>query len=67
MVGEHHRFNGHEFEQTPGDSVGKGSLACCRPWGHKELYITWWLNNNKKGDITTNTRWDPAFGLGTDK
>ena len=20
MVGEHHRLNGHEFEQTPGDS-----------------------------------------------
>ena len=27
MVGLHHRFNGHEFEQTPGDSEGQGSLA----------------------------------------
>ena len=27
-------FNGHEFEQTPGDSEGQGSL--CSPWGHKE-------------------------------
>ena len=36
MVGWHHRFNGHEFEQTPGDSEGQGSLACCSPWGHKE-------------------------------
>ena len=26
MVGWHHRFNGHEFEQTPGDSKGQGSL-----------------------------------------
>ena len=34
MVGWHHRLNGHEFEQTPGDSEGQGSLACCRPWGH---------------------------------
>ena len=25
----HHWFNGHEFEQTPGDSEGQRSLACC--------------------------------------
>ena len=25
----HHELNGHEFEQTPGDGEGKGSLACC--------------------------------------
>ena len=31
MVGRHHRSNGHEFEQTPGDSEGQGSLACCNP------------------------------------
>ena len=36
MVGLHHWFNGHEFEQTPGDSEGQGSLAWCRPWGHKK-------------------------------
>ena len=29
MVGWHHPFNGHEFEQTPGDSEGQGSLTCC--------------------------------------
>ena len=40
MVGWHHRLNGHEFEQTPGDSEGQGSLACCGPWGHKELDTT---------------------------
>ena len=28
MVGWHHRLNGHEFEQTPGDGEGQGSLAC---------------------------------------
>ena len=33
MVGWHHRLNGHEFEQTPGDSEGQGSLAC---WGGEE-------------------------------
>ena len=36
IVGWHHRFNGHEFEQTLGDSEGQGSLVCCSPWGHKE-------------------------------
>ena len=33
-------LNGHEFEQTPGDSEGEGSLACCSSRGHKELDIT---------------------------
>ena len=33
MVGSYHRLNGHEFEQTPGDSEGQG---CCSPWGHEE-------------------------------
>ena len=36
MVGWHHRINGHEFEQTPGNSDGQGSLACCSPWGCQE-------------------------------
>ena len=40
MVGCHHPFNGHEFEQTPGDSEGWGSLACCNPWGQKVLDMT---------------------------
>ena len=29
----HHGLNGHEFEQTPGDSGGQ---VCCSPWGHIE-------------------------------
>ena len=36
MVGWHHQINGHEFEQTPEDSEGQKSLACCSPRGHKE-------------------------------
>ena len=31
MVGWHHQLNGQEFEQTPGDSEGQTSLACCSP------------------------------------
>ena len=37
MVGQYYRLNGHKFEQTPGDSEGQGSLACCSISGHKEL------------------------------
>ena len=37
MVGWHHRLNGHEFEQTLGGGEGWGNLACCSPWGCKEL------------------------------
>ena len=36
IVGWHHQLNGHEFEQTPGDNEGQGSLPCFIPWGHKE-------------------------------
>ena len=35
MIGRHHRHNGHEFEQTLGDSEGQGSLACCSSWDHR--------------------------------
>ena len=31
MVGWHHRVNGHEFEQTPGDGGGQGSLQSMGP------------------------------------
>ena len=40
MVGWHHRLNGHEFGQTPGDSEGQGSLVCCSLWGHRESDMT---------------------------
>ena len=40
MVGWHHQLNGHEFEQTPRDSEGQGSLVCCSPRGHKESDMT---------------------------
>ena len=37
MFGWHHRLNGHEFEQTPGDGEGQGGPECCSPWGRKKL------------------------------
>ena len=48
MVGWHHLFNGHEFEQNPGDS-GQGRLVCCSPWGCKESDTTEQLKNNNSG------------------
>ena len=58
MVGWHHQLNGHEFEQTPGDSEGQGSLVCCSAWGCKESDTTDRLNNNhpwiKKHALTVN-------------
>ena len=44
MVGWHHRLNRHEFEQAVEVGDGQGSLACCSPWGHKELDTTERLN-----------------------
>ena len=46
MAGWHHRLNGHEFEQTPGDGEGQGSLACCSILGCKESDTTEQLNNH---------------------
>ena len=40
MVGWLHQLDGHEFEQVLGVGDGQGSLACCRPQGHKESDMT---------------------------
>ena len=60
MIGWHHWLNGHEFEQTHGDSEGQGSLACCIPWGcrvwhdwateqqqeiHYSFFVLWFANH----------------------
>ena len=44
MFGWHHRLNGHELEWTLGVGDGQGGLACCSPWGRKELDTTEGLN-----------------------
>ena len=44
MVKWHHQLDGHEFEQALGFGDGQGSLACCSPWGRKELDTTERLN-----------------------
>ena len=40
MVGWHHQFERHEFEQALGVGDGQGSLACCSTWYRKESDIT---------------------------
>ena len=40
MVKRHQGLNGHEFEQTLGDSGGQRSLVCYIAWSHKELDMT---------------------------
>ena len=57
MVGWHLQLNGHEFEQALGDSEGQGKLACCSPWGCKELDMTEQLNNN----TTQSSMWEKRF------
>ena len=41
MVGWHHWFNGHKFEQALGASEGQGSLACWSSWGLSESDMVW--------------------------
>ena len=36
VVGWHHQLNGHELEQTLGDSKRQGNLVYCSPWDPKE-------------------------------
>ena len=62
LVGWHHWFNGHKFEQTPGDSEGQGSLACCSLWGFKEVNTTEQLNNNKGSECNCAVVWT-FFGI----
>ena len=59
MFGLHHRLNGQEFEQSLGDDEGQGSLACCSPWGHKELDTTERLNNNSFRFHESKIKWFP--------
>ena len=40
MVRWYHRLNGHEFEQTPGDTGRQRSVACYSPWSRKESGMT---------------------------
>ena len=47
MIGWHHQFNGHEFEQSPEVSEEQEILAWSSPWGHR-VNMTEQLNNSNK-------------------
>ena len=53
-VGWHHRLNRHEFEQTPGDSEGQGSLVCCSPWGSQRVGHNLVTVSEDKAEVTPN-------------
>ena len=54
MAGWHHRLSEQRVSKLREDGEGQGSLACCGPWGHKELDMTErWNSNNKYMDATT--------------
>ena len=61
MAGWHHQLNGHEFEQTLGVGDGWGGLACCSPWGRKELDTTERLNWTDPACHTYNWPCTPIF------
>ena len=48
MVGWHHQLNRYEFEQTAEGSEGQGGLACCSPWGLRQLDTTEQPDNSNK-------------------
>ena len=67
LVGWHHRLDGHEYEQTPGDAEGQESLECCSPCGRKELNTlhVWlkWLISSKLFNYAASLRHYSFFSL----
>ena len=61
-AGWHHRLNGHESEQTPGDGEGEGSMVCCSPWGRKsQTWLGDWTAT--KNDIVGQHHWLDRMSL----
>ena len=63
LVGWHHWLNGHDFEQTLGDSEGQRSLVWCSPWGHKELDTTEQMNTNNVRFLLLSTKLSEVSAL----
>ena len=58
MVGWHYWLNGSEFEQTPGDSEGQGSLECCSPWVTKRrTQLSNWATQLKRDFTLWINQW----------
>ena len=52
----HHQFNGHELEQTPGDSGGQRSLCVTVHGVHGEMDMTELLSNKNLNTIQVLSR-----------
>ena len=65
MGGWHHRLNGHEFEQSPGDNEGQGSLGRCSPWGSQRVRrdLVTEQQQNCRGHGTETTRLQNTHAL----
>ena len=64
MVGWHHWLDEHEFEHSPGVGDGQGSLACCSPWGSKQLNVTelsWWCHPTISSSVTSFSSCPQSF------
>ena len=61
MIEWYRWLDGHEFEQSLGVGDGQGSLACCSPWGHKELDLTEWLNSTQLNWVLKNMPGDSVL------
>ena len=49
VVEWHLWFDGHEFEQAPGDGEGQGSLVCCSPWVAKSrIWLSDWTTEMRQ-------------------
>ena len=64
MAEWHHQLDAHELEQVLGVGNEWGRLACCFPWGHKELDTSEWLNRTEI-DFTQNSKQNNHHGLKT--
>ena len=62
MVGWHHQFDGHEFEQVPGVGDGQGGLGYCSPWDHRKSDMAEQLNNKKQHSQKNDWCGWPCFG-----
>ena len=62
-VGWHHRLDGPEFEQTPEDGEGQGSLVSCNQWGCKESDTTEQQNNSSQTNNTPTCLFEAALSL----
>ena len=51
MAGWYHRCSGRELGQTLRDDEGQGGLACCSPWGRKELDMHDWVTKQHENKI----------------